>query len=508
MQDALAFFFFALLYLVYLVVAVPLCAAVAAAGYAVGMPVAYLAGLGQVLATRSPALGTPKRRPRRPEGADPAVLQYFYGPAIADADHAVRTAYGRCRVFWDWGFDIVGSWFELAGSPLLTVPLGIGGAVGMAAGTAAGALLTAGCALVHLLVVGVSAAAVWATGAVLRGTDSALLRIKNIRMVCPDCYRRVPYPGYECPSPGCSNRHRDVRPGRFGIIRHRCRCGTTMNTMLLLGASRMTAFCPHEDCGGSLEYRPGEAPEIILPFFGATGAGKTRLMFSIVTQLQLWSENGRLKAEFADSVTSGELEDAGEVLRTGRATTITPVQDPRANVIRLVSRKSTRILQLFDAAGELFYRSDRTQPLRYLGQARTFILVIDPLSVSAFWERLPAARQAEMVALRSTAPSPDLAYQQTYQQIEAMGVRLRTARLAVVFSRADLTGMPDGDVAEWASGELGLGNMVRSVRQNFRETCFVNTAAVMGTDGVMHPSVPALMRWVLARERLKLPRGA
>jgi len=63
-------------------------------------------------------------------------------------------------------------------------------------------------------------------------------------------------------------------------------------------------------------------------------------------------------------------------------------------------------------------------------------------------------------------------------------------------------------VAEWASGELGLGNMVRSVRQNFRETCFVNTAAVMGTDGVMHPSVPALMRWVLARERLKLPRGA
>jgi hypothetical protein len=88
-----------------------------------------------------------------------------------------------------------------------------------------------------------------------------------------------------------------------------------------------------------------------------------------------------------------------------------------------------------------------------------------------------------------------------------MGVRLRAARLAVVFSRADLTGVPDGDVAEWATGDLGLGNLVRSVRQNFRESCFVNTAAVMGKDGAVDGSVAALMRWMLARDRVKLPRG-
>jgi hypothetical protein len=403
----------------------------------------------------------------------------------------------------EFGREIVGDGFDLDGSPLLTVPPAVGGAIGMAIGAAAGALLAAGCALIHLLVVGVSAGFARATGTALRGTDSALLWIKNIRMVCPDCYRRVFYPGYECPNSTCSRRHRDVRPGRFGIFRRRC----AMSTLVLLGSSRMSAFCPHQDCGGSVEYRPGKAREIVLPFFGATGAGKTRLMFSIVTQLQMWTEGGRFKAEFADSITTGELEDAGEVLRTGRATTITSVQDPRANVIRLVSRKSIRILHLFDAAGELFYQSDRTQPLRYLSQARTFILVIDPLSVAAFWQRLPVERQAELASLRSTAPSPDLAYQQTYQQIEAMGVRLRAARLAVVFSRADLTGVPDGDVAEWATGELGLGNLVRSVRQNFRESCFVNTAAVMGKDGVVDGSVAALMRWMLARDRVKLPRG-
>ena len=506
-MEVLPFIVFALLYVIYLAIAVPVSAAVAAAGYAVGMPVAYLAGLGQVLAVRPPSLGSPVRRPGRPEGADPAVLQYFYGPAIADADHAVRTAYESCRRFWEFGVAAIQSSFELDRNPLLLGPWGAGGAIGMAVGTAAGAVLAAGCAVVHLVVVGVSAAAVRVTGTALRTADSALLRLKNIRIVCPDCYRRVFYPGYVCPRPGCGNRHRDVRPGRFGIFRRRCQCGEPMSTLLLLGSARMTAFCPYADCGGSLEHRPGEAPEIVLPFFGARGAGKTRLMFSMVTQLEVWTKEGRLKAEFGDAATSTELGEAGEVLRRGRATTITPVQDPRANVIRLVARKSIRILHLFDTAGERFYQSDRTQPLRYLGQARTFILVIDPLSVDAFWDRLPADRQAELAPLRSEAPSAELAYQQTYQQIEAMGVRLRTARLAVVFSRADLTGMPEGDVAGWASGELGLGNLVRSVRQNFREASFVNTAAVMAEDGAVHPSVAALMRWMLARDRVKLPKG-
>ena len=99
---------------------------------------------------------------------------------------------------------------------------------------------------------------------------------------------------------------------------------------------------------------------------------------------------------------------------------------------------------MFDAAGELFYSTERTQELGFLGKARTFILVIDPLSVAAFWDRLLPEQQAELEAARSAAPSPELAYQQTHQEIEAMGVQLRKARLAVVFSRADLIDDPAG----------------------------------------------------------------
>ena len=59
-------------------------------------------------------------------------------------------------------------------------------------------------------------------------------------------------------------------------------------------------------------------------------------------------------------------------------------------------------------------------------------------------------------------------------------------------------------MATWATEELGLGNLVRSARLNFKEACFFHTAAVL-TDGVMHPSVPALIRWVLTRNGVNLP---
>jgi hypothetical protein len=495
---------FALFYVIYLAIVVPAAALAAAAVYGLGVPARYFIALGRVLIARPAGLPAPRRRPRLPADADPAVLQYFYGPATADADQALRAACDDCRGFWDAGASRIRSYFR-SDKPWITRPLGVGGAAGMAVGTAAGAAAAAGCALIQLVAVGVSAALVRAAGAVLRGTDSAFLRVKNIRMVCPACSERVPYPGYVCPGSGCARRHRDVRPGRFGIMRRRCQCGTRMNTLLLFGSSRMAAFCPY--CGHPLEHRPGEAPETVLPFFGATGAGKTRLLFSIVTQLQVWTREGQLAAEFADAVTTRELDAAEHILRSGSATAKTPVQLPRAHVIRVRSGKGTRILHMFDAAGERFYHSDRTQELGYLGQARTFILVIDPLSVEAFWARLPPGRRPELGSARSTAPSPELAYQQTHQEIEAMGVPLRKARLAVVFSRADLIGTPEGDVEQWARCELGLGNLIRSAHHSFKETCFFHTAAVMTAAGNMDESVAALMRWVLAGDGVALPGG-
>jgi hypothetical protein len=501
------YIFLFIIYLGYLGIALPAATAAGGVVYAIGLPIAYLRGLGRVLATRPRDLPAPPRWPQPPADGDPALLQYFYGPARADAEHAVRVAYRSCQELWEMGGDLISDSFEADDATWFTWPLGVGGAIGLAVGSLAGGLIVGVLAVIHLLVVAIFAILVRVLGTALRVVDTAMLRVKNVKMVCPHCYERVPYPAYDCPSATCDKRHRDVRPGKYGIVRRRCQCGTPMNTLLLLGSSKMPAFCPHRGCEHSLEHRPGEAPEIVLPFFGATGAGKTRLLYSMVTQLQAWTDKGQLKAEFGDSSTARELDVAGTLMRSGASTIGTSIELPRASVIRLSLKKGTRILQLYDAAGERFYDTDRTEELRYLNKARTFILVIDPLSVEAFWLQLPAGIQEELRPVRSAAPSPDLAYQQTHQQIEAMGVPLKKARLAIVFSRSDLIGTLDGDVTEWARTELGLGNLIRSTMQNFREVRYFRTAAIMESDGSVDSSIAELMRWVMAREGVQLPGG-
>src|SRR6185436_12085400 len=84
----------ALFYLIYLVIVVPAAALAAAVTYGLGVPVRYFMALGRVLVVRPPRL---------PAAADPAVLQYFYGPARADAEQVLQAAYDDSRTFWNAG---------------------------------------------------------------------------------------------------------------------------------------------------------------------------------------------------------------------------------------------------------------------------------------------------------------------------------------------------------------------------------------------------------------------
>jgi hypothetical protein len=491
------------LYVVYLGITLPLGFAAGAFGFVAYVPGTYVQAIFQVLGLRSPDLPPAKEWPKRPEGGDPAILGYFYGPALTDLRQVARVGLLQCQKGWRWASGLLADSIE--GGPF-SAPLGIGGIIGVVAGSAVGMVGFAFMVVIHSLVVVVSVAVIRTTGLVLRGIDSGLLRIKNIRMICPHCYERVPYPAYVCA--GCGAVHRDVRPGKYGIFRRICRnCHTKLPTLLILGSAKLDAVCPHPGCGLPMEHRPGEAAEVVLPFFGASGAGKTRLLFGIVGLLHGWAEQGLLEAEFGDTETEQRLRTATVFLEPDRATPKTNVDLPRGQIIRLSGRRGTRILHLFDAAGERFYKTEGTKELRYLDKARTFILVIDPLSVPAFWESLPADRQKELARSRSEAPSPDLAYQQTHQEMEAMGVQLRRARLAVTFSRADLLPEAPADVEAWAREELGLGNLMRSMRHNFGELRLFRTAAVV-EDGQVDPSIGDLARWLLARDGVALPEVA
>jgi len=458
----------------------------------------------QVFYTRPSGLPAREHVYSAPADGDPARSNYFYGLARSDLRYVRQVAWSRWRNRATWWQETV---IDLLDSddnpPALMNPVAIGMAAGLILALPVGALLAAAVGLMHEIAVDVATAGVRCAATTLKVVDSGILYTRHIQVRCVACFERMPYPAYLCPNPECEHIHWDIRPGRYGILRRTCTCGTRMPTALLLGsAQKLDAICAHRACRHPLEYGPGEEQEIILPIFGSKGAGKTLLLRGIIKTLCQSGLPG-VHVTVADSATGSRLDDLDSALAKDSAVPATPAVRPRAYVLRMRIGRRRRIVQLHDTAGELFYDSERSADLTYLGAANTFVLVIDPLSIGGFWNWLPSAARDQFAPDRSAAPHPELAYQQTAERITEMGKPRARHRLAIVFSRADLLGKKYGpqesegaEVRNWAVDSLGLTALLRQAESDFREVAFFHTAAFGGDENSLRP----LIQWILRAE--------
>lgn len=360
--------------------------------------------------------------------------------------------------------------------------------------------------VLYMLVVTVYQAIARTFVVLLRGVDAALLLVRRVRMVCPHCFRHLRYPAYRC---RCGRQHNAIRPGRRGLVRRICLCERSLPTLLLFGSADLAGVCPY--CSERLEHRPGEAREFLLPLFGGTGAGKTRLMNGLYLALAQAAE----RTPGARLTVMGEqarrrLGEAETLLAPSRRTAPTlPGHRVRGVTVRVTTGRDALLLQLYDAAGERFARSETAGELTYLGQADTFLLVVDPLAIDAVWRSLGAEQQRRLGPDRSVSRHPEICYEQVREEIErqyAMDARAtRRTRLAVVVTRGDLLHgtpvAPEGDLEEWAADTLGLANLLRSARAHFGRVRVFVTRAVIEPDGRVHTSLTELARWALARDR-------
>lgn len=483
----------------------------------------YMKILGQVMAARHSTLSPPiKHQPSTSpaKGEKPAYRHYFSGQAWVDLRHVLSKAKDECVATFARAARRVNElWFNpdhhAAVWPFMWAA-GIVSWVGLLLGIAGGTLLVLVAAAIHVMVVGLSLVMAWTAIGLLRLLDTALLRSKGIRISCPSCFKRVNYPSYDCPSATCTIRHGDVRPGRYGVLRRTCVCGTQMPTLILLGSYKLEAFCPA--CTKPLVSRAGTAAEIILPVFGATAAGKTRLMLAITTALdELAAEHGAVVSA-ADNETQREYNKLKPVLVRGEDTPRTTIALSRALSFYVAPASGARRLyRVFDAAGERFDTSERLQELQYLAIARSFILVIDLLSVNAFWDSLTKNEQERLTSVRLTFRQPEFVFQQTLQNIEVMGGTTKRGRLAVALSKADLVrgvSVLDGveqnsdSIKALLDDRLGLGNMLRVMQQSFGRVKFFFTAAVVNQCGAVDPSIRPLINWLLRGENLQLEPAA
>ena len=472
----------------------------------------YFVQMHGVLARRATQAVSPYR-PGTPEnGPEPAYRQYFFGPALWDLRRIITLSWERARHqvtshatrFNRWTFTappvhVLASW-----------PTGVAMWAGLIAGTAVGGLLAALVALLHAVIVLIAQAAARGCALALRGVDTVALMARGVRgMRCPWCYEKSTYPAYRC---ACDRLHRDIRPGQYGVFRRRCECDRRMPTLILLGSYRLNAYCTHTaSCGRQMSDETGRFREVVLPLLGGRAAGKTRLMAAMLVALQEAAQHAAgtddaVGLRLANQETTAAYQVFSTVLDENGYISATTGDLPHGHSVLLRIGRRTRLVHIFDPAGERLVRRERTDELRYLAVARTFLFVLDPLSVPAFWDSLSEQEKSTIDPVLASRVHPQQVFDQAIQQAIEMGATLRGARLAVAISKTDLIehtrlleGRTDDDAwaRRWLTEQLGLGNLVRAMDSEFGTVRFFFTAAVTVAPRQAHSSIALLVSWTL-----------
>jgi hypothetical protein len=222
------------------------------------------------------------------------------------------------------------------------------------------------------------------------------------------------------------------------------------------------------------------------------------------------ASRARARVELAGEDTRRRLGNSAQMLCPGQRVPPTqPGRRARGLALQVTAGQRDLVVQVYDAAGAWFGRSERAEELAYLGKTRTFVLVVDPLAMPSVWGALDAAEQLRLAGERSLTPDPEQVYMrvrdEVARQYSTLNADLRRTRLAVVVTRGDLLAdtsvSPVGVAPErWVRESLGIRNVLRAARSDFGSARVFVTGAVAGPEGRPDPSLTTLSRWLLAPE--------
>jgi double-GTPase-like protein len=441
-----------------------------------------------------------------------ALRSFYYGPALGDLRAATTELLALYPVIWTMGSDVIGAATD-EDEIVYMIVAGWSVAIGLTGGYIVGSVLAAAVWLVYAVLSVVLLAASFVTSWILRYADVISCFVYGVTRTCTCGDRILTCPYYNCPD--CGERHRDIRPGAFGVVRRTCTCGKRMPTMLVTGRYRLTGSCPR--CAADLPPRFGRVPEIVIPLFGPPNVGKTRLMYMMTEVLREWVRDQHGEVVYVGDARE-RLDMIGDALQSSQHTDKTLIGPSTAIAMHIKFGLHNRLVYFFDAAGEMFSSHDLLAELKFLNKARTYVFVADALSGQDVWAALPEADRERLEHLRTSADELDRAFQATTAHMRRVAVPARRSGtaaqgdLAFVVSKLDLLESAGLDITAqkqdtplWVSSEAGLGleDIARGARLYFATVRYFCTAArgdEYGVDGTIWD----LMGWIFSRSGVRM----
>jgi hypothetical protein len=231
------------------------------------------------------------------------------------------------------------------------------------------------------------------------------------RFKCPKCGEETPV--FICP--GCGERHADLAPSAYGLIKADCgRCGRRLPTLDLAGRLRLAKACGSPTCFHDLKGDAfGAAGEFHYAVVGAQSSGKSNYMIAgVQALLDDFAPSNGYHAELPDPIQEHEYLAYVNGFRQGKPVPKTSPTAQRSLAFTVALKRDdglARLLYLYDAAGETFEGGD----LSPTGHSMTgqdyhrfvdgILLMVDPFAEETF-------RQQQAGQARDHPARKDAAY--------------------------------------------------------------------------------------------------
>lgn len=375
-------------------------------------------------------------------------------------------------------------------------------------GLVVGALLGVIVGIVPALLIALSAGGAWALGAPLRGLERLRRQRRGTHFDCPECHDRFPLPVYVCPN--CNAKHRQLAPGPFGVLRHRCTCAARLPAVQPLGRERLTSECPAH--GHPLGEGVGSVRTFHVPVAGGPSTGKSTFLAAAMLGLEQSAAEGKISTTVQSSSRDG-FDRLLDGFRRGVLPLKTTDLLAPALVAEIRGTDQSALLYAYDVAGEAYGDEQELRRDPGYGLAEGVVLLVDPFAL----ERVRADLADELAAepeLRPSLEAPQRVLERLVGVLDEKGTDLSRIPAAICVTKSDGLGISDAidaspgidadaRVRAWLEAQGG-GNLLRAAEGTFKEIRCFSASALGRTPGEgSGPFVPSgtlePLIWLLAR---------
>jgi GTPase SAR1 family protein len=216
--------------------------------------------------------------------------------------------------------------------------------------------------------------------------DRAYLYKNRIFTACHECKEKSLIPTYICER--CGEKHTNLTPGVYGILKRRCICGNKIPSTAFNGRSQIkAAVCAH--CGNTLYDR--ERVPICIPVVGGRSVGKTAFITAFskdfidkVAPSKGWSVSpyNQAKSQIFEEIKSDY--ERGSTRMTERPQGIDRTSSVSFSFfIKGKKLKPERLVHVYDIAGEVFTDGDENEVQKQYEYCQGIVLIIDPFSIDS-----------------------------------------------------------------------------------------------------------------------------